>query len=297
MDDIDFGFFNLAADKRGLAYEKFFLDRLAPFLFVPRLHSLIELPGLKAKGSNIKLPLGPQNIKTLDNNKRELLFQKTINLADRYHLQYLAVDRRLKKYFMDGKYAYPYVFGDKFIKALASALIKHWLGTRGADKIIITGNIRDLTDFIEDTASYGVPVSLQGFHPSRYEVLAHRLLYEKGLAVSTSMINPYQWGKGDLVVVFDEYYQRFSLVAPDAWFLSLYDNSRNLAPELENRFLRNGLDASIYTLAPVLESCILSKGGLIKRNAELEMDNYSFLYLRELGEQLGLWEQFLDKGI
>ena len=54
MLDLDFAYFDLqTSDRKGLTGRKYFLDRLAPLLYAPRIARLIEVPQLGSAAISI----------------------------------------------------------------------------------------------------------------------------------------------------------------------------------------------------------------------------------------------------
>ncbi|MDD3888915.1 MAG: hypothetical protein PHR65_03225, partial [Syntrophomonadaceae bacterium] len=245
MLELDFAFFNLInTDKRGLAYRKFFLEKLAPIFFRPRIARLIDLADVHLKGCNIVLPLGRGNFQLLEEDKQQDLFNYSIHMSSEFNLPALAVDRRLKEQLLKLSNDFPLIFGDNFIKALACAYIKKWLGVRAIKKIIIAGETEYFMNFIEHIARFGRPVSIQNYNPTHYEILAYRLLYEKGSAVSTSYFNPASWEAGDFIIMLDPDQNQMAVHAPGSFCLKLANNYAGLAPELENSLMQSGLEAN-----------------------------------------------------
>lgn len=213
----------------------------------------------------------------------------------------MAVDRRLKPQFINLASEFKPIFGDDFIKALVLVLIRECLSKRKMEKIIIVGNPEELAYFIEELTIYDLPLSLQHWNPSRYELLAHRLLYEKGYAVSISLLSPENWKKKDLVIILDFDRQQIAIRYPDPVYIRLNNHSFNIAPQLEKCLLNSGIDARLHNLAPIMESCFLAKAGFLYLGEERDKANYkdgkNFIYLQEIGDELGLWDLFLDKVI
>lgn len=303
MLDLDFAFFNLInTDKRGFLYRKTVLDRLAPFLFAPRVKNLIDLPELGSAGCNIVLPLGPGNLKILDNKKKKELFNKTIKILNDKKLKNIAVDRSLKPVFPELSSGFSLVFGDNFIKALAFVLIREILSRKELKKLIIVGNAEDFEGFIEAISRYGLPISIQNPYPEKYEVFAYHFLYHKGLAISNSKIKPEKWKKDDLVLILDSEMQELAITFPKACFIKLSNKSQGLSLGLENKLASCGIEPVLHNLAPILEAYLLDKAGFFSLNRELNMTDgwghgNTFLRLQETGDKLNLWQLFLDKGI
>ncbi|MEN6462197.1 MAG: hypothetical protein ABFC94_12610 [Syntrophomonas sp.] len=303
MLDLDFAFFNMmTTNKQGLVYRKFFLDRLAPVLFSPRLEKLINFNGLGLQGGNIFLPLGQGNWDLLAPGMKRLILEKSITILEQYQIPALAVDRRLKNEFFSLFNNFPLVFGDNFIKALASVLVKEFISRRAVKKIIVAGEIPEMPGLLEDFRQYGIPVSIQNNHPSAYEIMAYHLLYEKGVAVSTSYINPMEWEKGDLVVLFEA--EGLALTSPPSFILDLTYDGNHLAPELANTLKLREMDTSMNTMAPILESCLWAKAGFTdtieEQNnavAALAGPKNMWVEFNQIGEDIGLWDFFLDKDI
>jgi len=300
MLDLDFAFFNLInTDRRGIAFKKIFLDRLAPIFFFPRVEKLIDLRELNSRGCNIILPLGQGNLRILEPENQRAILNKSTTILNEYKLQTMAVDRRLKPQFLELSNGFSPVFGDNFIKALAFVLIRESLVKKKIGKMIIVGDTEKFPNFIEELTIYDVPISIQNYNPSRYELLAHHLLYEKGYAVSTSYLNPENWGDRDLVVMLDLDGQQLAIRYPEAFYIRLSNNSCNIAPQLEKCLLNSGIDCKLHNLAPIMESCLLSKAGFLSSSEEQDKANKKdgkyFILLQELGDELGLWDLFLDK--
>ncbi|MGI5911232.1 MAG: hypothetical protein ACOX6E_01445 [Syntrophomonadaceae bacterium] len=302
MLDLDFAFFNLNhAEKRGIMSRKYFLDRLAPVFFLPRVEKLIQLTGLNFQGCQISMPLGPGNLSLIELEKRQAIFQHTTKLVKEYHLTRMAVDRRLKEQLFELSNSFPVIFGDNFIKALATALISRILSRHVIKRIIMVGEMEDFPEFLSEIGEFGVPLSIQSMYPTRYEVMTYRLLYEKGNAVSTSALNPYSWGKGDLVFVFDPAQEELTMAYANACcYVRLTNNGCNLAPELEAKLSQNGLVNCLYNLAPIMETCMLEEAGFSVRGAERVNEGSHgrvFITLKQVGDEMGLWDLFLDKAI
>lgn len=302
MLSMDFAFFNcINQDKKGLVYRKTFLDRLTPVFFAPRLQKLICLEGIEARGCNVMLPLGPGNWEMLEQPTQEHIVDKSLQLAQAYHLGKMAVDRRLKPNLVKLSNTFSLMFGDNFIKALAYIILRETISNQKVKKIVVVGETDYFAEFINQITNFDTPVSIQTTNPSRYEEFAYRLLYERGCAVSTSCINPYNWDKGDLVLVFDREGHEL-MAATSSFYLNFSNHSRGYLPELEASLDRYGIDAGLSNLAPIMEYCLLSKAGFCeagreqeKANAEREAEK--FLLLAGIGDEMGLWDLFLDKGI
>lgn len=298
MVELDFGFISILHDDRtGLIYQKFFLERLAPIFFPLRVARLVELPELNSRVCSMVLPLGPGNLQHLDRDKRMRMLEPYNVLMDDFHLGVLAVDRRLKEDFSALDCKYPLIFGDFFIEALALVQTRRLLSHYRVRKIIIVGASAHFPMFLEALSEFGVPVSIQDYRPDRYEVLAYRLLYEKGCAVSTSLLNPAEWNRGDLVIALTS---GCNFGGYPCLCLYLGDDQYGFAPELDRRLQQNGWEGRLHHLAPLLESTMLAKAGYFELNEEpiKFSDNMIDLpYLEELGSQMGLWDRFLDKAL
>lgn len=298
MVELDFGFLSLLHDDRtGLIYQKFFLERLAPIFFPLRVARLVELPEFDSRVCSMVLPLGPGNIQHLDREKRKRLLEHHDVLMSDFRLGVLAVDRRLKEDFLSLDCKYPLVFGDFFIEVLALVQIRRIVSNYRVKKIIIVGASAHFSMLLEALSQFGVPVSIQSSRPDRYEVLAYRLLYEKGCAVSTSLFNPTEWEKGDLVVALAS---GCDFRSYPCLCLHLGDDQYGLAPELDRRLKLSGWEGRLHHLAPLLESTMLAKAGYFESNEEPIKFNDHMLdlpYLEGLGSQMGLWDRFLDKAL
>lgn len=300
MVDLDFAFFNiLSEDRQGLIYQKFFLDRLAPVFFLPRVARLLELHELDSRVCNIVLPLGPGNLQQIDKEKKRNMLKQSQDLLDDFDLEFLAVDRRMKADFSELSSSRTLVYGDRFIQVLALALTRRALSRHAFRKIIITGETENFPRFLEEICRFQLPVSVQTPDPARFDIMAYRLLYEKGCTVTNSCLAPENWDSGDLVLAF-------KAPAPgrrdsrSIRCLPLYDSSRGLAPELEMQLNRCGLEGCLHHMAPVLESSLLSKAGYFPTDEEpdrIRENKIDLPDLEELGRQMGLWDQFLDKAL
>lgn len=297
MLDLDFAYFNLqTSDRKGLAGRKYFLDRLAPLLYAPRVERLIEVPQLGA-GCNIHLPLGSGNIASLGELGQQRFFEKTEQLLNEFKLANLSAERSLRQVWPDlGEY-FALVWGDDFIKALGYTLVQETMSRRGADKIILVGDVSAYSDLLESLTGFGVPISVQSLKPADYEVMTYRLLYDRGCAVSNSYVNPSGWEKGNLILVFDGEGENIIAASPGQFLFRLTNNSRGLAPELEEHLEQSGIGGCLGTIAPILESCIKVKAGIISAHAEQDMSRPAapFKVLQQVGEQMGVWDIFLDK--
>ena len=304
MLDLDFAFFNMInSDKQGLVYRKFFLDRLAPYLFAPRVENLINFCGLGLKGCNMLLPMGQGNWNLLEADRKKMLLEKSVSILEDYGLAGMAVDRRLKNELLELSNDFPMLFGDNFIKALAAVLVKDMISRRRINKLVVAGDFPEMPRFIETLKQYDIPVSIQNYRPSQYEIIAYRLLYEKGVAVSTSYINPQGWEKGDLIILFETAANKLELIAPESFFIDLTADCNSLAPEIGNTLRSRGLDTSIHTVAPIMESCLWTKAGFwnvdeeqVNANKDNSFDlvnKWEAIY--QVGEDIGLWDFFLDK--
>ena len=301
MPEFDFAILNmLDHNRQGLAFKKYFLDRLAPVFFSPRVEHLIHFGDLGLSGCNVFLPLGVGNWKQLESGMRDHMWKKSEEILQDFAVANMAADRRLKKAFGPGESVFPLVFGDNFIKALAAVLVRHIIERRQVDKLILVGNMPELLPLLDSLVVYGLPISIQNQNPVRDEAIAWRLLYEKGWAVSNSYISPENWNRGDLIILFQPGYKRLAMASPGSFFLELTDESRDLAPSLENALVRVGMDNSLPILAPILESILFTKAGILRCDAEKNYLNYKpeiksgddLAMLIEAGEQLGLWDPF-----
>lgn len=305
MLDLDFAFFNLNHnEKRGLVYRKYFLDRLGPVFFSPRVEKLIQLSELNFRGCQISMPLGPGNLSLMEPETRQLMIERSADIVRDYQLPIMAVDRRLKQQLLELSISFPLVFGDNFIKALAAALTSRILSRREIKRIILVGETDYFTDFISGICAHGIPLSIQSRFPAQYEVLTYRLLYEKGYAVSTSFLSPQGWDRGDLVFIFDPREEGLAVAFPGVCCIRLTSNSCGLAPELEAKLSKNCLVNNLYNLAPIMETCMLAEAGFLSSGGERIWTNganldegQKFLGLNQVGAELGLWDLFLDKAI
>lgn len=303
MLDLDFAFFNMREDNRkGLAYRKTFLDRLAPFLFPPRVEHLINFGRMGLKGCNVILPLGEGNWSILNQDNRGLMIEKTGAILNEYELPRMGVDRRLIAIFSDWQHRLPVIFGDKFISVLAAVMIDKMISRHDINKLVLVGDIPYIEPLINYISSYKIPISVQNYHPSRYEIMAYRLLYEEGLAVSNSYLNPHNWSKGELIITVEPQSRSLALASPQAFYIRLDDERSGLAPELEEILMGSGLNPKFHTLAPILESCLLAQAGKIDHHGEegdfnKEATRQIHQEMIEAGRELGLWESFLDKGL
>ena len=250
------------------------------------------------------MPLGSGNLSLIEPEKQQNMFKRSAEIARDYQLPSLAVDRRLKKQLLDLAIDFPLVFGDNFIKALAAAIITRIISRREIKRLIMVGELEHYSEFISGISPCGVPLSIQTMYPAQYEVMTYRLLYEKGYAVSTSMLNPHSWEAGDLVFVFDPQQESLAVAFPEVCCIRLTNNVCGLAPELESKLIQNGMDSSLHNLAPIMETCmrgeagILSSGGeQIRKNEANGSEGNIFLTLQQIGDELGLWDLFLDKAI
>lgn len=299
MSELEFAFFNLMqSDKRGLVYQKYLLDRLAPFLFAPRVTRLIDLPVINARGYHVVMPLGEGNLDSMEPERQLQMLSKSIEVTRDFNLPALAVDRRLKSRFAISEVGLKLVFGDHFIKALAAAYIKHSLSRHDIKRIVVATDNEDLVDFIEYASRFDVPLSIQSFQPARYEPVAYQMMYENGRIVSTSMLNPHSWSRGDLVVVFDPQ-DRFVAISPrDVFCLQLGNKSCNLAPSLEKSLQSYGVEARLHNLAPIMELCLgphTEEQPALLHDFNRTVTGLGFLPLEKAANSLGLWELFLDK--
>lgn len=296
MVELDFAFFHLISkDRSGLAFRKTFLDRLAPLFFGPRIETLINFEPLGLRGCNVLLPLGPGNWNTLEPERREAILQQSQRILNNYRVPALAADRGLKKELLQLSTSFPLLFGDNFIKALALAMIRFFLNNRTLKRLVVVGEMPYLPEFTETLKQFDIPVSIQNYFPARYEVMAYHLLYEKGIAVSTSYLNPRGWEAGDLIIIVDSDYRKFIPLAARFLALGLVDESRGLAPELEACLRHRGLDPGLRVLAPVLESCLLREAGFVSGSGEETDEGRWWEQMEHLGHKLGLWDYFLDK--
>lgn len=297
MLDLDFAYLSMQnSDRKGLAGRKYFLDRLAPLLYGPRITRLIEVPQLGA-GCNIHLPLGAGNLASMPEWGRQRFLEKTGQLLEDLHLTNLSADRSLRQVWPNLNEYFDLVWGDDFIKALGYTLVQEVISRRGADKIILVGEMSTYSDLLEALTVFEVPISVQSLKPADYEVMTYRLLYDKGCAVSNSYVNPQGWEKGDLVLVFDGEAESLVAASPGQFLFRLTNNSRGLAPDLEEHLEQNGISGQLGTLAPILETCIAVKAGIDTRCAEQERAKPAapFQNLQAAGEEIGVWDIFLDK--
>ncbi len=305
MLDLDFAFFKLNNDeKQGLLYRKYFLNRLGPVFFSPRVEKLIQLNDLNFTGCQISMPLGRGNMDLIKLETQQTMLKRSTEIVKSYKLTCMAVDCRLKQQMLKLSIGFPLVFGDNFIKALAAAITARMLSRREIKRIIMVGEVEHYAEFISGISLYGVPLSIQTMFPSQYEVMTYRLLYEQGYAVSTSLFNPHSWKPGDLVFVFDPLREGLAVAFPQVCCIQLTNNICGLAPELEAKLSQNGMASSLYNLAPIMETCMLGEAGILSSGGEQIRANEAngsegniFLTLQQVGDELGLWDLFLDKAI
>lgn len=304
MLELDFAFLNMMNQNRqGLAARKFFLDRLAPVFYSPRVNNLIHFGDLGIKGCNVFVPLGQANWKQLEADRRTSMLARSEGILQEYDLPRMAADRRLKNVLEITAPMFPVIFGDNFIKVLAAVLVRDTLKNHAVDKLIVVGDMPELVPLLEHLARYLIPISVQNTHPARFEYTAYKLLYEKGLAVSNSYICPDTWEKGDLILLFDAACKRLAMASPQTFYIELINESQGLAPGLENDLSRVGMDAHMQTLAPILESCLYTKAGIEQASVESVELNFQIKQRVELekliqaGDEMGLWEVFRHQSL
>ncbi|MEA4924831.1 MAG: hypothetical protein VB084_05905 [Syntrophomonadaceae bacterium] len=304
MLDLDFAFFNMREDNRkGLANRKSFLDKLAPFLFPPRVERLINFGRMGLQGCNVMLPLGEGNWSILNSDNRDRMLEKTGEILNEYDVPRMGVDRRLMEIFAAREHSLPVVFGDWFISILSAVLVEAMISRHDIQKLILVGAIPQLEPFINNIVRYNIPISMQNYYPGRYEILKYRLLYEEGLAVSNSYLNPQNWNKGDLIISVDLNCRSLALASPQAFYIRLDNERSGMAPEWEEILRGAGLSPQLHTLAPILETCLLAQAGKIDHDGEERCFNQAdkgkefYQAMIEVGHVLGLWEPFLDKGL
>ncbi len=236
--------------------------------------------------------------------KQQTMLKRSTEIVQSYQLPSMAVDRRLKQQLLKLSIGFPLVFGDNFIKALVAAITARILSKREIKRIIMVGEVEHYAEFISSISLCGVPLSIQSMYPGQYEVMTYRLLYEQGYAVSTSLLNPHSWEPGDLVFVFDPLREGLAVAFPRACCIQLTNNVSGLAPELEAKLSRNGMASNLYNLAPIMETCMLGEAGILSSGGEqiraIEANGSEgniFLALKQVGDELGLWDLFLDKAI
>lgn len=314
MPEFDFAILHmLGRNRRGLAAKKYFLDRLAPVFFSPRVEHLIHFGDLGFKGCNLFFPLGPDNWQQMESEQRGHMWKKSAGIMQDFAVTSLAADRRLKIALQPLETNIPLLFGDNFIKALAAVMIRHIMARKTVNRLILVGETAELIPLLDHVGGCGLPVSIQNQHPAGDEVIAWRLLYERGWAVSNSYINPDKWKRGDLIVLFQPGYKRLAMTSPGTFWLELTDEGRDLAPNLEHSLARAGMDGGLPILAPILESILFTKAGIYTDHVEFKDLNFmpvmksgaDLQVLIQAGEELGLWEPFrqgcrggfLDNGI
>lgn len=283
----DFTFFNLMnRDRKGLVYQKAILDRLAPMFFLPRIQRCIELSCLGFKGYNVMLPMGAGNLNDLQPENQERLMHRSVQLSMDLNLKTMAVDRSLKGKFTEEPQEFKLLFGDRFIQALAVVWTAGIVSRQAVNRIVLVGETQDFMAFTDFMTEFGVPVCIQALHPSRYEVMAHELLYQKGSVVSVGALNPLRWETGDLIIGFDYNVVDMISYSQKITAMAFCDYSTGLAPELEENLEYFGLPGRLNNLAPMVESYLLSSSGAAEA---------TFAELVAQGQELGLWELFLDK--
>ena len=146
MLDLDFAYFNLQpSDRKGLTGRKYFLDRLAPLLYAPRIARLIEVPQLGV-GCHIQVPLGAGNMASLAESGQQRFLEKTEQLLQDIKLTNLSADRSLRQFWPNLGQYFDLVWGDDFIKALGFTLVQEIMSRRGADKNVLVGDISNYSD-------------------------------------------------------------------------------------------------------------------------------------------------------
>lgn len=302
MLQMDFAYLYMMKSKRqGLAGRKFFLDRLAPSFYAPRVERLISFSDYWLKGCNIFLPLGRENWEMLDYQRKIQVIQRGQQLLGDFSLQEMAIDRRLKPLFAEFNDLGSLCFGDDFIKALAIVLTRETLRREKIERIIVAGMVPGIEGFLKSLALFDTPITIQNFQPNRYEIMVYRLLYEKGLAVSNNRIQPHCWSSGDIVLAFEPGFSEAALTVPGLIYYGLHNNGQGLAPALEKITALSGAEPGLHTLAPIFESCLYAKAGFKRSDREVNTSrkddqSNSFEMLVQIGDELGLWEPFLDKG-
>lgn len=298
MREIDFAFFSLNhEDKRGLVYHKFWLDRLTPRFFSPRLEKLFYLPYVDKKGCSIKLKLGRQNFHKLSLLKKQETVAKAIDIISEYDLNILGVDRRFKDDVQILSNNFNLTFGDNFIKALALAMTERYLSRKEINRLIIVGKTDGWPELVEEFLKYGLPLSLQSFCPKEDEIMAYKFFYEKGYTLSASYVNPDKWQKGDLILFFDLKAGEFKFNSYGIYKLEYNNYSLSLHPDVKEVLGKSGIDCNMYSLAPVLETCLVKEAGISAVNGEHYLAGKEFLKIKNLGEITELWDMFLDNPI
>ncbi len=327
---MEFAFLDiLPRDRRGLCTWAPARDRLAGILFRPNAKRSVVLRRLDLDTRRILLPLSSRQWQTLSQTTRLRLYASVERAAGSLRSRVLAVNRSLRLPEVaatPGDSKVLPVRGDTFIPALALAVAENEFGESGREKLWLVGDFPGMVPLISLTARLGIPVAVQTAHPSRLEPIAHRLMYEEGVAVSLGSFNPASWGKRDVVMIFEPAYLPFARDAAREWnipVIDLTDDSTSLAPRLESELQEQGIDPSLKTTAPLLEAWLWTRNGdasgipafasrplpgetsaapfgdshsgtanllAAARKAACEISRF-----KEKGHQAGLWRFFLDK--
>lgn len=292
---LDFAFFSFHdKEKKGLAGSRFVLDRFTPLFFSPRIEKLLYLPCLDKKGCSVKPNMGRQNFAILSPLKKRETMARAAKIAEECGLSILAVDRRFKDDLFYLSKHFTLTFGDNFIKALALAMMEKYLGQKEINRLVIIGKTEDFPDLVEEFLKYSLPLSLQSLCPREDEVMVYRFFYEKGYALSASCINPAGWKKGDLILFFAPAPALMRFTGTGIYKLECHDYSLPLVSDLKEFMGGNGWDTHMYNIAPVMEACLMEEAGKKEGKSEEYKGGKLFLKLKSLGDELDLWDMFLD---
>jgi hypothetical protein len=298
MFQLDFALLNMRnQDRSGLAFPSLFRDRLAPLFFRPRVDKLVDFTPLGYKGCSLLLPLGPGNWNTLSPGLKQIILQKSYPLLKNYQINALAAEHGMQNQLLQLSTTFPLIFGDNFIKVLLLNLTRAVISRIACKRLVLVGEMTDMPEFMPMLKQLAIPVSIQTYFPGRLEVAAYHMLYERGIAVSTSYVNPRGWESGDLVVIIDSAYKRYIPLAARTLLLNLTEDSVGLAPELERCLEQRGLPAGLKVMAPILESCLGRQAGFDPASGEKVENTRLWQALEQAGEEAGVWDYFLDNAL
>ena len=305
MLKLDFAIMNLIEEKSsGVIRQKAILDRLTPYLLTPRIETLIDFSDIGSKGCKITMPIHEDHWQNLAVEAKIKLMEKLKILIDEFELKTLSIDRSLKNYFtQEDSMAQSFLFGDFFIKALAQVSIEKKISEYPLKKLIIIGDVVNFEGFLESISKYQLAMSLQNLKPIKYEKLCYKMLYEKGIALSNSFLSPYNWQKSDLVIILQDGYEKYFLHLNPKYLIKLNNQSRGHAKELESELEGRGINSTLGNLAPMIESSILAGENILNIRDEKSVEDYIKKThteeitnnIQKIGQELGLWEIFLDK--